>query len=160
MRKLAPVVAFALAASVLSLAIVGSSGAIEQETTLTFVWEKVNETGYDIDGDHNLTPGDGWVSNSVLKNDGEVVGKVIENCQYVKVRPDGMGGTLQCVGTAKLDGGHIAYQLRLGLEEGTTPHMTAAVTGGTGDFANARGDMQAEVDETTGRIWVTLRLLP
>lgn len=160
MRKLAPVVAFALAASVLSLAIVGSSGAIEQETTLTFVWEKVNETGYDIDGDRNLTPGDGWVSNSVLKNDGEVVGKVIENCQYVKVRPDGMGGTLQCVGTAKLDGGQITYQQRFVLHEGTVPHTAAAVTGGTGDFANVRGVVTGEVDETTGEIWVTLRLLP
>ena len=160
MRKLAALVAFALAATALSLAIVGSSGAIEHETVLRFVWEKVDETGYDIDGDHGLTPGDGWVSNSILKKHGEVVGKTVENCQYITVRADGMGGTLQCVGTVKLDDGQITYQLRLVVVEGTLPHMAAAVTGGTGAYANARGVVTGEMDEATGTVWVILRLLP
>lgn len=160
MRKIAAVLAFAIAASVLSLAIVGTSGAIQQETTLTFAWEQVNETGFDINGDAELTPGDGWVSNSNLKKGGEVVGKTVESCQYVTVRKDGMGGTLQCIGTVKLDGGQVTYQLRLVLEEGTIPRMVAAVTGGTGDYANARGTASSEVDLDTMKVTVTLHLLP
>jgi hypothetical protein len=160
MRKIAAVLAFAIAASVLSLAIVGTSGAIQQETTLSFTWEQVSQTTYDIDDNAELTPGDGWVSNSNLKKGGEVVGKTVESCQYVTVRKDGMGGTLQCIGTVKLDGGQITYQLRLVLEEGTVPRMVAAVTGGTGDYANTRGTASSAVDLDTMKVTVTLHLLP
>lgn len=160
MRKLAGVTAFALAASVLSLAIVGTSGAIQQETVLTFTLEQTSQTQYDIEGEHELTPGDGWVSSSVLKKKGEVVGKMVESCQFATVRPDGLGGTLACAGTAKLDGGQVTLQLRLVLEEGKMPNMSAAVTGGTGDYANARGTASMNVDPDTQKVTVTFRLLP
>jgi hypothetical protein len=71
-----------------------------------------------------------------------------------------MGGTLQCIGTVKLDGGQITYQLRLVLEEGTVPRMVAAVTGGTGAYANVRGTASSEVDLDTMKVTVTLHLLP
>jgi hypothetical protein len=99
----------------------------------------IAETGIDIDGDSGLTPGDGWVSNTALWQDDVVVGKVVSSCQYITVRKDGMGGTLQCVSTAKLPGGQITFQQRTVLVEGRTGTTYAAITGGTGEYATAHG---------------------
>lgn len=159
MRKLTGVMAFALAASVLSLAIVGASSAAE-ETTLTFVYVPLNETGIDVNGDHGLTPGDGWVSRAALKKAGETVGKVAQSCQYVSVRGDGMGGVLQCVTTATLADGQIAAQNRFVLIEGETTGAVAAITGGTGAYASVRGYVVSEAIEGSMNARLTFHLLP
>jgi hypothetical protein len=150
---------FALAASLVSVAIVTPSGAIVAETTLEFVQVPVNEVGIGADGDHNLTMGDGWVSRSNLTQGGEVVGKLVSSCQFAQVRKDGMGGVLQCVNTASLDGGQIATQMRFVLHEGVTTGATAAVTGGTGDYEGVGGSVTSEV-AATGETIVTFHLTP
>jgi len=161
MRKIVWIVVFAMAASIMSLALVTSSGAIEQEKTLTFVYEPINETGIDIDGDQNLTPGDGWITNVALLKNGEVVGKAISACQYAQVRRDGMGGALQCLISAKVPGGQITAQQRFVLIEGKTSGLpSAAITGGTGEYANVRGYISAEPIEGSMKAKITLHLLP
>ena len=160
MKKIAWIVVFALVASVVSLALVGSSSAIEQEETLVFVNEPLNETGIDIDGDRELTPGDGWVSYSALLDGDEVVGKLVQSCQYIRVRRDGMGGVLQCVISAKLHGGQITAQTRIALVEGKTSGTSAAITGGTGRYENVRGSVTGEAIEGSMNTEITLHLIP
>lgn len=160
MRKIAWLGSVALLVGVVGLTLVTSSGAIVTETTLTFVAQATNETGIDADGDHELTPGDGWISTAALLQDDEVVGRVVSSCQFAKVRPDGMGGLMQCVSTAQLPGGQLALQQRTNLVEGETASWAAAVTGGTGDYANARGTATSEVDPETFETTITLHLLP
>jgi len=160
MKKTVWIVVFALVASVVGLVLVTSSGAIVREEKLTYVMQPIDETGIDINGDHELTPGDGWVSNNALRRDGEVVGNLVSSCQFIKVRADGMGGLLQCVSTAKIPGGQITAQTRFPLIEGQTNAPDAAITGGTGAFANARGYVSSEPIQGTPKVLITFYLIP
>lgn len=137
MKRFVWIVGFAVVAAGVVVALGAPSGA--SGSTLAFVATPIEETGIDIDGDANLTPGDGWVSNAALWQDDVVVGKVVSSCQYITVRKDGMGGTLQCVSTAKLAGGQITFQQRTVLVEGRTGTTYAAITGGTDAYATAHG---------------------
>jgi hypothetical protein len=161
MKKLTWIIAFALAAGVVVFALVASPGAVAQEEKLTFIMVPINETGIDVNGDQDLTPGDGWVSNSALRRDGVEVGRVVTSCQYMQVRADGMGGVLQCVGTAKIPGGQITTQMRFTLIEGQSmPTPVAAITGGTGRYAVAQGYVTSEPIPGSMRARVVLHLLP
>jgi hypothetical protein len=160
MRKIAWFGSVVLVVGVVGSTLVTTSGAIVIEETLTFVAQARGETGIDADGDHQLTPGDGWISTTALLEGEEVLGKVVSSCQFAKVRPDGMGGLMQCVSTAQLPGGQVTLQQRTNLVEGETSAMTAAVTGGTGDYANARGTATSETDPATGETTITFHLLP
>ena len=157
MKKVAWFVAFVLVASIVGLALVTSSSAVVTEGKLIFVVKPVNETGIDIDGDASLDPGDGWVSNAVLLQGGEVVGSVVSSCQYVVIRADG-SGILQCVNTAKVPGGQIAVQSRM--DEARTYLQPAAITGGTGAYASVRGYAVSEPIEGSMNAKVTFHLLP
>jgi len=156
-KRISWFVVFVMVASIVGVALVTSSGAVVTEGRLTFVVKPMNETGIDINGDTNLDPGDGWVSNAVLLKGGEVVGSVVSSCQYVQIRADGWG-ILQCVNTAKVPGGQIAVQSRM--VEGQTYLQPAAITGGTGEYASVRGYAVSEPIEGSMNAKVTLYLLP
>ena len=149
-----------VAVAALGVALVTSAGAIDAPTTLTFVNHPVNETGIDVNGNHELDPADGWVSYSQLLQDDVVVGKLVQSCQYVKVSPNGMKGVLQCVITAELAEGQIAVQGRLALSPEAAPGLTFAVTGGTGAYENVRGSVTGEPIEGSMDSTVTVNLLP
>ena len=152
MKRVTWISLIAASAGVLTFALVtgssagnrGSSDAGGAETTLTMINQPVNETGFDINGDQELTPADGWVSNSDLLKHGQVVGHVASTCQYIQVRADGMGGVIQCVSTAQLSGGQIAIQSRIRLVEGQSKSVDSAITGGTGDYSTVRGYITSE----------------
>lgn len=139
MRRIAWMVAFALAAFTISLTLVTPSGALRNESTLTFVVVPVSETALDVDGDHELTPGDGWVQTYAVRRGGERIGSLVSSCQFMSVRADGMGGVMQCVGTVKLPAGQLTSQGRVVLIEGVGRTVVVALTGGTGRFATASG---------------------
>jgi hypothetical protein len=159
-RKAAWVAVFAVAATVLGFTLVTSAGAIDAPTTLTFVMHQVNETGIDVNGNHELDPADGWVSNAQLLQDDVVVGKVISSCQYVKVSRDGMKGVLQCVMTAQLADGQLTSQGRLDLSPDAPAGLAFAITGGTGPYENVRGYWTGEPIENSMDSTVTFFLLP
>lgn len=158
MRRLLVASAVVIAA-IASPLLAGASVSDDQEAvTLTFVNRPVDETGIDIDGDFGLSPGDGWVSHAVLLKSGEVVGRVVNSCQYISVRADGMGGVLQCVSTMKLPDGQLAVQARIRLEEGVTAVTRAAITGGTGAYSDAGGVAVTEYIPGTMDSKVTLHI--
>jgi len=157
-RSLWAVVALA-AAVVVSPMLASASPQDDGTLTLTYINQPVNETGIDINDDQNLTPGDGSVSNAVLLKQGDVAGRVVNSCQYITVRKDGMGGVLQCLSTIKLAGGQITAQGRIVLVEGQTNEVQAAITGGTGDFAEAGGYVESVAIPGTMNTRVTLYII-
>ena len=159
-KKAAWVAALAVTATVLGFVLVTSAGAIDTPTTLTFVNHPVNETGIDVNGNHELDPADGWVNYSQLLEDDVVVGKLVSSCQYVKVSPNGMKGVLQCVLTAELAEGQITVQGRLALSPEAARGLAFAVTGGTGDYVNVGGYVTAEPIEGSMDSTVTINLVP
>ena len=159
-KRVVWVALFAAAVTMLGLTLVTSASAIDVPTTLTFVNHPVNETGIDVNGNHELDPADGWVSNSQLLQDDVVVGKLISSCQYVKVSRDGMKGSLQCVMTADLADGQLTVQGRLVLSPEAAPGLVFAVTGGTGAYSNVRGSVTGEPIEGSMDSTVTFSLVP
>lgn len=159
-KKVAWAAAFAVVATVVVSVLVTSASAIVTPTTLTFVNHPIDETGIDVNGNANLDPADGWVSYSQLQQDDVVVGKLVTSCQYVKVSPNGMKGVLQCVLTAELAEGQLAVQGRMVLSPEAAPGLAFAVTGGTGDYANARGSVTGEPIEGSMDSTITFTLVP
>lgn len=158
-RKLVWLAAFAAAAIAIGSTLVTSAGAALAPTTLTFVMHPVNETGIDVNGNHELDPADGWVSNAQLLQEDVVVGKVISSCQYVKVSRDGNKGVLQCVSTVQLADGQLTFQGRLDLTPEAPPGLAFAVTGGTGAYEGASGSVTGEPIEGSMDSTVTLTLI-
>jgi hypothetical protein len=71
-----------------------------------------------------------------------------------------MGGVLQCLSSASLPGGQVTAQQRFVLIEGSTTGATAAITGGTGRYANARGVVVGEAIEGSMKMKITFHLIP
>ena len=159
-KRVVWVALFAAAVTMLGLTLVTSASAIDVPTTLTFVNHPVNETGIDVNGNHELDPADGWVSNSQLLQDNVVVGHFVSSCQYVKVSHDGMKGVLQCVMTVQLADGQLTSQGRLDLSPDPPPGLAFAITGGTGLYSNVGGYWTGEPIEGSMDSTVTFSLVP
>lgn len=157
--KLGWLAALAASAILIGSTLVASAGSTLAPATLTFVNHPVNEIGIDVNGNHELDPADGWVSNSQLLQDDVVVGKVIGSCQWVKVSRDGSKGVLQCVMTAQLADGQLTIQGRLDLGPEAPPGLAFAVTGGTGLYEGARGSVTGEPIEGSMDSTITVTLL-
>lgn len=145
MKRIWWVALAAAGVAVIGVAIPGASSASDTEQTLSFVNRPVEMTDVDVDGDHELTPGDLSISTSVLVRDGKVVGRMVSSCQFIAVRADGMGGDLQCTGSAKLPRGQVTAQGRVVLAEGSTTAVESAITGGTGAYATVDGYVTMQV---------------
>jgi Allene oxide cyclase barrel like domain len=88
----------------------------------------------DLDlGRTGISPGDQRVIHEDLYRDGEKVGDHSVVCTYTHVNP----ATLQCLGTFSLPEGQFAAQALLHLP--APSYVDVGITGGSGDYQNARG---------------------
>jgi len=159
MKRIGWVALAAAGATVMTIALAGASSASDTERTLSFVNRPVKMTDVDVDGDHDLTPGDLSIGTSVLVKDGKVVGRMVSSCQFIAVRADGMGGDLQCTASATLPRGQVTAQGRVVLLEGSTRSAEVAVTGGTGAYATVGGYATTEAIPGTMNTRVTFHLM-
>ncbi|WP_328884902.1 allene oxide cyclase barrel-like domain-containing protein [Streptomyces sp. NBC_00316] len=88
----------------------------------------------DLDlGRAGISPGDQRVIHEDLYRDGKKAGDHSVVCTYTHVDP----AALQCLGTFSLPEGQIAAQALLHLP--APSYVDVAITGGSGDYHNARG---------------------
>lgn len=88
----------------------------------------------DLDlGRPGISLGDQRVVHEDLYRDGEKVGDHSAICTYTHVDP----AALQCLGTFSLPEGQFAAQALLHLP--APSHVDVGITGGSGDYRNARG---------------------
>ena len=151
MRKHISVIgSVALLLTVGTFAVAGASGAaISEPRTFTVVRKITQFVGQTAVPD-TTTPGDRFEFTSDLLQNGEVVGHQGAMCTVVGV--DGDDYTNLCQGTYELRGGTIAAQTLSGVNP-------SAITGGTGQFKNVRGQITTEILSDT-RARVTFALLP
>lgn len=144
LRKFLPL---AIAAGVAALVVgsvslaSGSSSARVQTAKdspdLVFLDITVHTATVDVDNSHSFTPGDEFIFNSVLKNpDGtKTLGTVQGYCVATDLSQS--PNTAHCVTTATFAGGTIEGD-GLSSQQGS---FKLAVTGGTGQFDQARGEI-------------------
>ncbi len=128
---------------------VSASAAVDITTaqTLHLVSKTVESRFVEIGHSGPPKLGDEFISHSTLTDgQGNPVGESAVVCTIVSTQGHGMDN---CVGTLSLPGGLITIQT---LSTGRT--FDGAVTGGTGNYQNARGE--AEINTVTNHITVSL----
>ena len=152
----------ALAAVVLAVAVAALASATGRESDDRKVEVVKLESkilkGADLNlGDEAFGLGDRVALQQGLWQDGKSVGELGVDCVVIDL--DGQTGvTMQCLATASLPDGQIAGQGLIGFTADEVQRFSLAVTGGTGDYRTARGEIRVEErsDEGAGTITVTL----
>src|SRR5918996_1557515 len=105
--------------------------------TLTLVGKPTGEAFLDH-GSQGPTIGDEFVTAQRLIHRGRVTGSAGGSCQTIAPAPGGNRFTFHCTVTLRLPSGQIAMRgLATFGEQGPQP-MRMAITGGTGDYRQAR----------------------
>ena len=141
-RKMS-VVGALIALVALAVATLGPAAGAAEESDDTTRWIQVNsftaqEQFVDLPP-HGFTLGDEFVFSSTLMKFGKQVGTAGVVCTVTSTRTE----TVQCIGTTTFvswfhGGGQITVQ---GLLIGEPERFTVAVTGGTGSFVGAEGQL-------------------
>jgi hypothetical protein len=115
--------------------------------TLRFVSKDGTMTSIDL-GAKGLGSGDEYILSDKLYTDGRRVGRDAGTCTVVTA-----GGDAVCDLVLVLPAGHIVVH---GLLPATAHEFPLAVTGGTGRYATARGEVLLRQGETSSSLTVTL----
>jgi hypothetical protein len=139
----------ALAVGVVSPALGSSSDDDDSRRTIRLV--AINTEGNFLDfGAKGDTLGDYFVFTHKLLRRGERVGHVGGQCTIVSVAT--AETEPQCVVTASLPGGQITTQTLIG-PHGATGDIVQAITGGTGNYTGADGELLIQGVSETKEIW-------
>jgi allene oxide cyclase-like protein len=130
-----------LAGAVLGVATVASAG--ESGDNLVLTEKIVNVTQLDLGGS-GWTQGDRAVYRSdLLDKDGKPVGTAGGECVVFDPKQEGFGVT-NCLGYMNLAGGQLVFSGLVENLAGKEESGTVAITGGTGQYAGARGTLHFE----------------
>jgi hypothetical protein len=103
-------------------------------------------------GEPGLSPGDGVVTTDrVAYENGTPAGAMSQECTLTEPGTSLLTSTFECSGSLVLEDGTITNS---GPFVPSAPEQSLAVTGGTGEFATARGEVsvRAEQDQITVRL--------
>lgn len=158
MRKrlsLVAVLALVIAAAAASLAYAGdSSDEGESTRTIHLVAKAVEETELDL-GKEGFNQGDQFVFADDLYEDGKRVGEDGGSCQLVRLAS--AEATFQCLVTLSLEKGQITVQgLFTAAGDDDPSPFVVAITGGTGAYRAARGEVKVETVADDDRLTVKL----
>ena len=160
--KLGLIVGTLLAAASVAVAAASSastgprSGSDERRSVvLRLVATEVQSTFLDL-GDPDFSQGDQFVFSNDLLRKGKKIGEDGGMCLVTRLTAEG-AATFKCVGSNVLPGGQITVQGIVtygpGEEVKSEPYFFA-ITGGTGRYKTARG--QVKIEETAGDDRITL----
>ncbi|GAB7110634.1 hypothetical protein JCM4814A_89510 [Streptomyces phaeofaciens JCM 4814] len=122
----------------------GSAPAEGQHRVITLIGRLAQQTRFPINPGGAPAQGDRTVFRSVLfDQDDKEVGETGGTCVTTRVEN---GGAEECVVTYNLPGGQLSVQGMLFgiLNPGPPPSFDNGITGGTGEFARARGSVHAD----------------
>jgi hypothetical protein len=130
-----------LTGAVLGVATLASAG--ERGGNLVVTEKIVKVTQLDL-GEPGWSQGDRTVYRSdLLDENGNLVGTGAGDCVVMAPKQEGFGAT-NCVGYMNLASGQLAFSGFVENLAGEEESGTVAITGGTGDYAGARGTLHFE----------------
>ncbi|MGW7370201.1 allene oxide cyclase barrel-like domain-containing protein [Streptomyces sp. NPDC054841] len=126
------------------------------EKNLDLIARQTQFTSLDADGLPGAGQGDEIVVSGDLLRENATVGNYGEVCTTTRTAPADEFDLL-CVGSLSLEHGQITFQGRFTNTAAGPGDITLAVTGGTGDYNKARGEIHAvRVNETDTQVSVRL----
>ena len=141
-RTLGVSIVLMLLATLGGVAFAGQSSADDRSNVLTFtlIAEQDEASALDL-GDEGVSAGDQIVFKDRLLRNGSQVGLLLVHCTGITLE------WTQCVGTVDLPRGQITAQVAF-----QAPPFTIAITGGSGAYKTAHGQIRASVvDEEHAR---------
>ena len=143
MRKLLPIVAAAAAALTLTSLAPASAHHAPKSHRITITTKTLTEAQVDV-GEHGPSLGDGNVITEDAYRDGEKVGTSDLSCTVVRLDLVKHFFAAQCLSTTVLPGGQITTQGYVTSDEIEKVPFKQAITGGTGAYAGARGELTVD----------------
>jgi hypothetical protein len=139
-----------LTVAMLAIGTTAASAAGRHNRTLRLTATQIDVAFLDL-GDPNLSLGDTIVFSDTLTRRGRDVGEDGGTCTVTDIT--GYSGFMaNCVVTLALRRGQITVQGLIAFEEETIPDATLAITGGTGAYRGASGELDFhQVSETVSR---------
>jgi hypothetical protein len=144
MRKLLPIIAAAAAA--LTLISLSPASAHRHEPGghgFTITTKTLGESRFDV-GDTGLSVGDSNVITEDAYRDGKKVGTSDLTCTMVRVDAVKHSFAVECLNTTVLPEGQISAQGVVTSAEIEKVPFKQAITGGTGAYKNARGELTVD----------------
>jgi hypothetical protein len=116
----------------------------------TFTLHAVQVTDEFIDlGAPGLSPGDQAVFATAVSRDGRPEGVTGGSCTVTTLNSDN-SFTASCQATARLRGGLVTTQALVTFRAGLQPPFTLAITGGSGEYSGASGEVEVrQITDTT-----------
>ena len=149
---LAVIAAVALAVTAGTVASAGD-GRGEKVEVLDLTSTTAQQTDLDL-GAQGPSQGDRFVFRDELSRDGERVGEDGGECVFTRLEA-GEAATFNCVVTASLPSGSITVQGLVTATEESTGPFTFAITGGTGRYRTAHGEVTLTITgETTAQLHI------
>jgi hypothetical protein len=151
MRRTLVMLGIAIASSLAAAGWAHGSSDISAPQTLHLV--SVIEQGTLLDlGPSGPSLGDEQVASGGLRHGGQEVGRFSFVCTWTGIHPQYANEL--CRGAGRIAGGQITFE---GLTRTDRDHHVWAVTGGTGTYRNARGQVRiADLSGTRSRVVVEL----
>jgi hypothetical protein len=143
--------AFAVAVIMVTPAASSGSGSGDDDHVQVIRVRAVNaQESFNDVGDPGPSLGDQFVLSQDLFRHGTKVGTAGVVCTFVRVEET--GATALCQAAADFAQGHLTAEVLLPLEEGPQT-STWAITGGTGKFREAGGEVKSiDISETASRL--------
>jgi len=154
MRRISVIALMAVALLAGSLTLSSASASSDDSFRLTAISKQFKNIDVPPRGE---SLGDSFVFNDALYAKKRLVGQLNGTCTLTRLDPKANEGVQQCLVTASLPDGDITTQgvIRFSGEEPSG--FTTAVTGGTGDYAGAGGEVHVRfVSDKVTRLAVVL----
>jgi hypothetical protein len=143
MRKILPILAAAAAALTLTSLAPASAHHAPKSHRFTITTKTLEEARVDV-GQPGPSLGDGNVITEDAYRDGEKVGTSDLSCTVVRLDPVKHFFAAQCLNTTVLPGGQITSQGYVTSDEIEKVPFKQAITGGTGAYEGARGELTVD----------------
>jgi hypothetical protein len=112
----------------------------------------IKDTGVDVDNSNSFTVGDEDIFTDVLKNRAGThpIGSLTAICTATDIPSGQDKPTAHCTGTATLSGGTLEFAQLVNFAQ---PAFALAITGGTGRYDRARGQISVSVLNQTENLY-------
>jgi hypothetical protein len=154
-RKLTVAAIFILVLGVASITV--ASASADHDDTIELVSKTVQEADIDLPPEGEFGLGDRFVFAEDLFEGGVKVGEDGGECTVVRFVEETQSATIQCVVTVSLPKGQLTVQGLVTFvgEEDDAPFVLP-VTGGSGAYKTARGEVKVEPGENEDRLTFSL----
>jgi hypothetical protein len=154
LRKLMPVATAAALAALIFGGVSAASGSDDGDRgrDFTALDITIKDTGVDVDNSNSFTIGDQDIFTDVLKNRAgtQTIGSLTAVCTTTDIPSGQQKPTAHCVGTATVPGGTLEFAQ---LVDFARPAFELAITGGTGRYDRARGQISVSFLNETDALY-------